>query len=86
MRNKTQMNEEQRTRNNVYTIISSVVIVLFILIAFFQTVYFLNEDEFAVVTTFGKTEVVDETGMNFKIPFIQHKKVILKAVKGFSIG
>lgn len=86
MENGPRMKEGQNARNIVYSVISLVVILLFIVVAIFQSVYFLNEDEFAVVTTFGKTEVVDETGMNFKVPFVQYKKVVSKAVKGFSVG
>ena len=36
-----------------------------------QSVYTINEQEQAVVTTFGRAEAVRESGLHFKIPFVQ---------------
>ncbi len=49
-------------------------------------IYQLEEDEFAVVTTFGKPSVVSTSGLKFKIPFVQQKHIVSKAVKGFTMG
>ena len=48
--------------------------------------YQLQEDEFAVITTFGKPSVVSSSGLKFKIPYIQKKQIVSKAVKGFTMG
>lgn len=49
-------------------------------------VYQLEEDEYAVITTFGKPSVVSTSGLKFKIPLIQHKQIVSKTVKGFTMG
>ncbi len=48
--------------------------------------YQLQEDEYAVITSFGKPSVVNTPGLKFKLPFIQQKTIVSKATKGFSIG
>ena len=48
--------------------------------------YELQEDEFAVITTFGKPSVVSTSGLKFKLPVIQHKTIVSKATKGLTIG
>ena len=49
-------------------------------------VYQLEEDEYAVITTFGKPSVVSTSGLKFKIPLIQQKQIVSKTVKGFTMG
>ena len=48
--------------------------------------YELQEDEFAVITTFGHPTVVSDPGLKFKIPYVQQKTIVSKATKGFPIG
>lgn len=57
-----------------------------LLITAFGSFYQLAEDEYAVITTFGKPTVVSTPGLKFKIPFIQQKTIVSKATKGFTIG
>ncbi len=52
----------------------------------FSSVYQLQEDEYAVITTFGKPSVVNTPGLKFKIPLIQKKTIVSKATQGFAIG
>ncbi len=52
----------------------------------FGSFYQLQEDEYAVITTFGKPSLVNTPGLKFKLPFIQQKTIVSKATKGFSIG
>lgn len=61
-------------------------IVLLVLAVAFNSFYELQEDEFAVITTFGHPTVVSDPGLKFKIPFIQNKTIVSKATKGFPIG
>ena len=63
-----------------------VVAVLLIAALGFGSVYQLQEDEYAVITTFGKPSVVSTSGLKFKIPVIQKKTIVSKATQGFSIG
>ena len=50
------------------------------------SVYQLQEDEYAVITTFGKPTVVNTSGLKFRIPLIQKKTIVSKATQGFAIG
>ena len=52
----------------------------------FGSFYELQEDEFAVITTFGHPTVVSDPGLKFKIPYVQQKTIVSKATKGFPIG
>lgn len=49
-------------------------------------VYSLKENEYAVVTTFGVPDIVDEPGIHVKIPFIQRLSKVPKTINGFPIG
>ncbi|MDO4616240.1 MAG: FtsH protease activity modulator HflK [Lachnospiraceae bacterium] len=51
-----------------------------------QSVYSVGETESVVITTFGKASVVEEKGLHFKIPFIQHATRVDTTVKGLKIG
>ena len=62
------------------------VLAIVLLVLLFSSFYELNEDEFAVITTFGKPTVVSDPGLKVKIPFIQSKQIVSKATKGFAIG
>ncbi len=48
--------------------------------------YTINEQEQAVVTTFGVPSTESEPGLHFKIPFIQKVTKVDTTIKGFSIG
>ncbi len=53
---------------------------------FFNSFYELNEDEYAVITTFGKPSVVSTPGLKLKLPIIQQKTIVSKATHGLTIG
>ena len=61
-------------------------LLVLIAVLVFSSVYQLQEDEYAVITTFGKPSVVTSSGLKFKIPFIQKKTIVSKATQGFAIG
>lgn len=65
-------------------VLAGVVIVLAIL-AFFST-YEIREQEQAVLITFGKAQAVTDSGLHFKIPFIQTVRKVNTTIQGFSIG
>ena len=67
-------------------IILPVVLLLLVVALGFGSVYQLQEDEYAVITTFGKPSVVSTSGLKFKIPVIQKKTIVSKATQGFAIG
>ena len=50
------------------------------------SVYSLEEDEYAVIRTWGHVEVVENPGIKFKVPFIQKVSKVSKASKQFAVG
>jgi modulator of FtsH protease HflK len=56
------------------------------LILIFGSTYQIKEQEQAVLVTFGKAKAVTESGLHFKIPFIQQVKKVDTTIQGFTIG
>ena len=81
-RKKFKSPEFRKTKN----IILGVVLGLFIVITAFQTTYTIEEDEYAVIQTFGSVQVVETPGFKFKLPYIQKVYKVSKASKQFSVG
>ena len=52
----------------------------------FGSVYSLKENEYAVITTFGVPQVVEESGIHLKIPYMQQLRKVPKTINGFPIG
>lgn len=48
--------------------------------------YRLDEDNYAVVTTFGSPSAQTQAGLHFKLPLIQHVEKVSKVIKGMPIG
>ena len=48
--------------------------------------YTLKEDQYAVITTFGKPTMVSSSGLKLKLPFIQHVTKVTKTIQGFPLG
>ena len=48
--------------------------------------YTLKEDQYAVITTFGKPTMVSSSGLKFKLPVIQHVTKVSKTIQGFPLG
>ena len=71
-----------------FPIALAVIIVILIVGAslVFDSYYTLKEDQFAVITTFGKPSAVTESGLKFKIPFIQNVTKVSKTIQGFPLG
>ena len=51
-----------------------------------QSMYSINEQEEAVVTTFGNPTTVSQPGLHFKLPFIQQVQKVSTVINGFPIG
>lgn len=64
------------------------IIVLLIIVAIFSfgSFYSINEQEQAVITTFGKAKTVSESGLHFKIPIIQRVQKVDTTIQGMPIG
>lgn len=77
----TRINQEKILR-----IAGAVLVAIVLLVIFNSAVYTVKETESAVVTTFGKAQLVDEKGLHFKIPFIQRVTKVDTTVRGIQIG
>lgn len=64
--------------------IIAVIAVLVILVS--GSYYSIQEEEQAVVCTFGSPKAVTTPGLHFKIPFIQTVNKVNTTIQGFSIG
>ena len=67
-------------------IVLGVVLGLFAVVTILQTTYTIEEDEYAVIQTFGSVQVVETPGFKFKIPYLQRVSKVSKASKQFSVG
>ena len=63
-----------------------VVLGLVAVVTILQTTYTIQEDEYAVIQTFGSVQVVETPGFKFKIPYLQRVYKVSKASKQFSVG
>lgn len=71
----------------IFRICRFVIIAVFILILIFSSFYTINENQNAVITTFGQPSVVSDSGMHLKLPFgIQKVDKIDMSVRGMAIG
>lgn len=60
--------------------------VIVVLILFFSSFYTIGEQEQAVLTTFGVAKSVTESGLHFKIPFVQKVEKVNTTIQGLAIG
>ena len=79
-------NSKRSNSGKVKKVIIVVCVGAFAVITAFQSFYSLQEDEYAVVQTFGYAQVVEEPGIKFKIPYIQTVHKVSKASKQFAVG
>lgn len=59
---------------------------ILLVLTLFQSVYSLEEDEYAVIQTWGYVQVEETPGIKFKIPYIQQVHKVSKASKQFAVG
>lgn len=67
-------------------IVLAVAAVIIVIVLAFNCTYQVKEQEQAVLLTFGNAKTVSESGLHFKIPFIQKVEKVDTTIKGFSIG
>ncbi|MFT3982303.1 MAG: FtsH protease activity modulator HflK [Lachnospiraceae bacterium] len=63
-----------------------VVLVLFAVILISGSFYSIQEEEQAVVCTFGKPKAVTEPGLHLKVPVVQTVSKVNTTIQGFAIG
>lgn len=67
-------------------VIGAIVSLLLAAVLLYNSVFFTTEDQYAVITTFGKPSVVENSGLHFTIPFVQKRTIISKNIHGIEIG
>ena len=82
----SQRNQGKVNMAKIKKIIIGVTVGIFAGITVSQSMYSLQEDEYAVVQTFGYAQVVETPGIKFKIPYIQNVNKVSKASKQFAVG
>lgn len=71
---------------NFGRIVFLVILLAFAAVIVFGSFYTIEEQEKAVVTTFGKAKTVGTAGLHFKIPLIQRVQKVDTTIQGFPIG
>lgn len=81
------MDEKQKNAIKKGSRIATLAIVIVVIAVLAgMSAYTINEQEQAVVTTFGIPKTVSEPGLHFKIPLIQKVQMVDTTIKGFAIG
>ena len=70
----------------MWTIVALVAILMVVGAVVLTSFYYTTEDQYAVVTTFGKPSLVENSGLHFKLPLVQRKTIISKNIRGIPIG
>ena len=80
-------NEYDKERGDkIFSIVWKVLLGIFLLVTILLSIYTINEDEDAVITTFGTPSIVEDSGLHFKMPFIQKLDKVDMSVRGMAIG
>lgn len=61
-------------------------VLLIVAVLGMDSFYTLKEDQYAVLTTFGKPTAVSASGLQPKIPLIQNVTKVSKSIQGFPLG
>lgn len=72
--------------NNSFEKIKWALLAIIIAVVAMNSFYTINEQEQAVVTTFGVANAVTASGLHFKIPFVQQVVKVDTTIKGITIG
>ncbi len=78
--------QSTNTRKPSGKIIGVIILVIVLIILVFNSTYQIREQEQAVLITLGKARAVTNSGLHFKIPFIQQVKKVNTTIQGLSIG
>lgn len=86
MSRNTTRDAERIFVQRVISIVIGVLVGLFIIIPVLSSLYSIDEDQDAVITTFGQPSVVSDSGLHFAIPFVQSVQKVDMSVRGMAIG
>lgn len=77
-------NKVNKGKARSIAMIAVIIVILMVLVS--ESYYSIQEEEQAVVCTFGSPKAVTTPGLHFKIPFIQTVSKVNTTIQGFSIG
>lgn len=84
-RNINESNHKVTSQKSLFAV-KIVIVIIFLLILGSNSYYSIQEEEQAVVCTFGSPKAVTTPGLHFKIPFIQSVTKVNTTIQGFNIG
>ena len=73
----------RRRRTKLLWLIPAVLLAALLI---FDSFYTLTEDQYAVLTTFGKPTTVSASGLQPKLPLVQRVQKVSKSIQGFPLG
>ncbi len=76
----------EKAKKQIGNAVKIAVAVIAVLVIVFNSFYTIGEQEQAVLTTFGVASPVTDSGLHFKIPFVQKVEKVNTTIQGFSIG
>lgn len=76
----------QKIKKRIRMIAVPVILILLVLVLGSEAYYQIEEQEQAVLVTFGRAQAVTEKGLHFKIPIIQQVHKVNTTIQGFAIG
>lgn len=77
---------DRNKQTKIAKLVTISVVALIAIILLFCSFYTLNEDQDAVVATFGSPAVVESSGLQFRVPFVQKVTKVDMSVRGLPIG
>ena len=86
MYNKKSRSKYTISFGDLFGKVAIVLLLIFTVVLVSQMCYTLNENEDAVVFTFGKPTLVSESGLHFAVPLVQNVYKCNTAMQGLSIG
>lgn len=78
--------DKDKQMKTVGRVAKIVIVAIVALVLLFSSFYTIGEQEQAVLTTFGVAKSVTESGLHFKIPFVQKVEKVNTTIQGFPIG
>ncbi len=79
-------NSFRGSKKIIKRVLYPILLLLLLLLLSVNSIYTIREQEQAVLTTFGIATPVTDSGLHFKIPFIQQVHKVNTTIQGFSIG
>lgn len=83
---KRKFKDNKEFAKEIFGRVAIILLAIVAIVTISQMCYTLNENEDAVVFTFGKPSLVSESGLHFAVPIIQDVYKCNTAMQGLSIG